>query len=172
MILEKIKNVNNCAISLDYHKSGYDRGHLLPAGDMTFNKTAMSETFFMTNISPQEPSFNRGKWRELEEKIREWTKIYDTLFIATAGVLRNEIKDEIGEGVKIPNYYYKVILLYKNNIKKGIAFKMENKKLDKSLDNYSTTIREIEDITGIDFFYKLPILIQDSLERQNNYESW
>ena len=41
----------------DYKNSGYDRGHLCPAGDMTFNEQAMSETFYLSNMSPQEPAF-------------------------------------------------------------------------------------------------------------------
>ena len=50
----------------DYKYSGYDRGHLAPAGDMKSSNTGMSESFFMSNISPQTPSFNRGGWKKLE----------------------------------------------------------------------------------------------------------
>ena len=46
----------------DYKGSGYDRGHLTPAADMSFSEQAMSETFYMSNMSPQEPQFNRGIW--------------------------------------------------------------------------------------------------------------
>jgi len=52
----------------DYYKSGYDRGHLCPAGDMKFSKVAMSESFFMSNMSPQHPSLNRGRWKQLKVK--------------------------------------------------------------------------------------------------------
>ena len=54
----------------DYTKSGYDRGHLCPAGDMTLSVEAMSETFFMSNMSPQVPGFNRGIWKSVEDQVR------------------------------------------------------------------------------------------------------
>jgi endonuclease G len=53
----------------DYRRSDYDRGHLCPAGDMTINSEAMSETFYLSNMSPQAPSFNRGIWQQLEAKV-------------------------------------------------------------------------------------------------------
>ena len=58
------------AILADYKGSGYDRGHLAPAGDMAWSKKAMSESFFLTNMSPQVPGVHRGMWRILEEQIR------------------------------------------------------------------------------------------------------
>ena len=66
---EKIST--NSATLSDYKGSGYDRGHLAPAGDMSFNYTAMSESFYMSNMSPQHPSFNRGIWKMLESLVRE-----------------------------------------------------------------------------------------------------
>ena len=66
----------------DYKGSGYDRGHLVPAGDMSFSSTAMSESFLMSNMSPQYPSFNRGVWKKLESLVRKWgtTK---SIYVAT-----------------------------------------------------------------------------------------
>src|SRR5699024_5936330 len=58
----------------DYRYSGYDRGHLIPAGDGRWSQAAMSATFLLSNMSPQDPSFNRGDWRTLESKVREWAK--------------------------------------------------------------------------------------------------
>jgi endonuclease G len=56
----------------DYRKSGYDRGHLAPAGSMKADAENMSESFFMSNMSPQYPSFNRGVWKRLEGEVRYW----------------------------------------------------------------------------------------------------
>ena len=63
----------------DYRGSGYDRGHLAPAGDMKWNATAMSESFLMSNMSPQTPSFNRGIWRSLESRVRVWAIEKDSI---------------------------------------------------------------------------------------------
>ena len=60
----------------DYTKSGYDRGHMAPAADMKWNKQAMEESFYMSNICPQNPNLNRGDWNDLEEKSRQMAKKY------------------------------------------------------------------------------------------------
>jgi len=66
-------SISTCSASLnDYENSGYDRGHLCPVAEMKQNKIAMSETFFLSNMSPQPPSFNSGLWSMLEAKVREW----------------------------------------------------------------------------------------------------
>lgn len=58
----------------DYHRSGYDRGHQAPAADMRSTTTTMKESFLLTNMTPQLPELNRGAWRILEEKARQWAR--------------------------------------------------------------------------------------------------
>ena len=108
----------------DYKGSGYDRGHLAPAGDMKYSKESMIESFFMSNMSPQNPSFNRGIWRKLEEAIRRWGK-KNEIYIATAGVLNMKSLGSIGRNkVTIPSKYYKV--LYSPEKNSMIGFLLPN----------------------------------------------
>jgi endonuclease G len=72
----------------DYTNSGFDRGHLAPAGDMKWSETAMDESFLMSNISPQKPAFNRGIWKKLEEKIRSWAIENDSIIVVTGLFLK------------------------------------------------------------------------------------
>jgi endonuclease G len=156
----------------DYRKSGYDRGHLAPAADMKFDEIAMKECFYMSNMSPQSPSFNRGIWRILEEKIRNWAIQFDTLYIVTGGVLKS-IETKIGYNkVSVPNYYYKIILKYNYKEQKAIAFIMPNQKGEQPIFNYAVTIDKIEEMTGIDFFPELPDKIEKKLESQLNIDFW
>ncbi|GAH82191.1 unnamed protein product, partial [marine sediment metagenome] len=71
----------------DYKGSGYDRGHLAPAGDMKWSTTAMSESFYMSNMSPQNPGFNRGIWKKLEGQVRTWATDNEEIYIVTGPVL-------------------------------------------------------------------------------------
>lgn len=151
------------ARSKDYTKSGYDRGHLCPAADMRLSKEAMSETFLMWNISPQEPSFNRGCWSDLESLVRSYIKSEaDTLFIVTGPVF-TENKGIIGDNVTVPGLFYKVIY---HPEKGGIGFLLPNQKTDAPLPAWQVSISFIEEVSGIDFFPQLPRQYQTEMESQ------
>jgi len=93
----------------DYKNSGYDKGHLCPAADMAFDSQAMSETFYLSNMSPQYPSFNRGIWKKLEELVRKWAIQEDSLYVVTGPIFINN-KGSIGpDKVTVPGFYYKVL---------------------------------------------------------------
>jgi endonuclease G len=126
------KQVNQGSASLaDYKKSGFDRGHLVPAADMSFNTTAMKESFLMSNMAPQRASFNRGIWKQLESKVRNWTITYDSL-VVISGCLTNEIDTTIGiNTVAVPASFYKII--YDVNTMNAIAFVIPNIKAEKNL---------------------------------------
>lgn len=74
----------------DYRHSGYDndRGHLIPAGDARWSQAAMSATFLFSNVSPQDPNFNRGDWRILESKVRDWAKDNRSVYVVTGPALQ------------------------------------------------------------------------------------
>ncbi len=140
----------------DYTGTGYDRGHLAPAGDMAFSTEAMSESFYMTNISPQIKNFNGGIWRELEELTRDWAREFDRLYVVTGPVLAQNIREKIGENnVSVPDEFYKVILDISSPDIKGIGFIMPNEISNKKVQDYAVTIDKVEEATGIDFFYQL-----------------
>ena len=156
----------------DYKGSGYDRGHLAPAADMRWSSTAMSESFFMSNMSPQVPSFNRGIWKKLEAKVRKWALDNESIYVVTGGVLRGSLNKIGDNGVSVPKFYYKVILDNKEPDIKGIGFVIPNEKGNKLLYEYSISIDEVEKITGIDFFYLLPDIIEHKIEKELDINKW
>ncbi|MCM1321415.1 MAG: DNA/RNA non-specific endonuclease [Bacteroides sp.] len=97
-----------------YAKTGYDRGHLVPAADMRGNSTSMNESFLMSNISPQLPRFNRGIWRKTEDAGRQWADFFGCVYIVTGPLLENppESYETIGKDkrISIPEYFYKIFL--------------------------------------------------------------
>ncbi|MBN2807055.1 MAG: DNA/RNA non-specific endonuclease [Prolixibacteraceae bacterium] len=109
----------------DYVSTGYDRGHLCPAASMVINQEAMDETFFMSNMSPQHPSLNRGRWKSLETKEREWAARLDTLYIATGAIYTDSL-GVIGQNeVTVPRAYYKILWDGEQHL---IGFIMPNEK--------------------------------------------
>jgi len=140
----------------DYANSGYNRGHLVPAGDMAFDTVAMRGSFYMSNITPQHRAFNNGIWKELEENIRDWTYKSETLYIITGPVLTNPITTiGIENRVTVPSAFYKVIMDYSSPEKKGIAFIIPNELSVRRLEEYMCTIDDVERATGLDFFNEM-----------------
>lgn len=140
----------------DYRGSGFDRGHLAPAADMKWSEQAMDESFLLSNISPQYPSFNRGIWKQLEEKVRQWAIEKDSLYVITGPVL-DPISGVIGENeVGIPCYYFKVLVDLSPPEYGMIAFLLPNDGSSKELTDYALTVDSLEIVTGYDFFARAP----------------
>ena len=166
--------VNTGSASLfDYKGSGYDRGHLCPAADMKFSNKAMSESFYMSNMSPQRPGFNRGIWKHLESQVRKWADDNDEIYVVTGPVLKGGNFTTIGSNeVAVPDKYYKVILDYKEPELKAIAFVLPHQKISGNLQGFAVTVDKAEEITGINFFPALPDNIEESLESSLDINKW
>ena len=164
------KSISTNSASLDDYKStGYDRGHLAPAQDFSFSTSAMSESFYMSNISPQHPSFNYGIWKDLEDLVRKWG-VNSTLYVVSGPVFGSCISTIGSNNVCIPESYYKVI--YDPSGKKMIAFVIPNEKGTKSLKEYVCTTDSLETITNIDFFPILDDKLERKLESERHTLKW
>ena len=140
---------------------------------MAWSKEAMKESFYMSNISPQYYSFNRGAWKKLETLVRGWAIEYESLYIVTSGVLEEGLP-QIGveNSVSIPNKFYKVVLDYRGPDFKAIGFIMPNKKISNPLEEYVCTIDHVETVTGINFFHQLEDKIENHLESNLDLSLW
>ncbi|MFH6770016.1 DNA/RNA non-specific endonuclease [Gaetbulibacter aquiaggeris] len=156
----------------NYKNSGYDRGHLCPAGDRNYSKAVYKETFLTSNISPQEHEFNAGIWNTLEQKVRYWAVKYEGVFVVTGGVLEKDLKTIGEEHVAVPNQFYKIILDNNKGKMKMLAFLMPNKNSDKALYEFVVSVDDIEVLTGIDFFPELGDSLESQLEASSSYKNW
>ena len=156
----------------DYAGSGYDRGHLAPAGDMTWSPDVMQESFFYSNMSPQVPAFNRGIWKKLETLVRSWAAEAGALEIATGPILVENLPVIGPNGVSVPTHYYKVVLDYQLPGIRAAAFVLPNAPSSLSLDHFMVPIDSVEKWTGIDFFPLLPEQEEDLLERMTDRRAW
>jgi endonuclease G len=148
----------------DYAKSGYDRGHLAPAADMRWSVKTMEESFYYSNMSPQLPAFNRGIWKKLEEKVRDWAVNLDSVLIVTGPILTPNLPSIGANKVSIPAYYFKAIVDFKGPKSKGIAFVMPNQGSKLPLMEFAISINELEKLTNIDFFYQIEDKLESTLE--------
>ncbi len=159
----------------DYRRSGYDRGHLAPAADFKFSAEAMSETFYLSNMSPQIHDYNAGIWLTAEKAARKNAYESGDLYIVTGPIFHTDPPaSTIGDSkVGVPDAFYKVFLVYNDNEKKGIGLIIPHEKGKfKNLSYYAMSIDDVEKETGIDFFYNLPDNDENKIEASFNVADW
>ncbi len=154
-----------------YDGFGYDRGHLAPSADFKWSKTALSESYFYSNMSPQLADFNREGWAKLEGMLRSY--VYENeiqLFILTGPVLTDKLSPVFRSinKVSVPEYFYKIAFDKENN--RAIGFLVPHKELEYPIEYYAVSIDSIETFIGIDFFANLNDSLELIIEKQTNYK--
>ncbi len=162
------------ATKADYSGSGYERGHLAPAEDFEWSREAMDDCFYLSNISPQIGSFNRGVWVRLENKVRSWALENDEIFIVTGPVLTDGSYEnlQLGSRVAIPKRFFKVVLDLKEPETKAIGFILKHEQSGDALGTFAFSIDEVERVTGLDFFHLLLDETEESLESSHDLSLW
>jgi len=156
----------------DYRRSGYDRGHLAPAADMAFSRQTMADSFFMSNMSPQKPAFNRGIWKDLEALVRYFAITERKIVVVTGPILPKKKTVTIGTNqVTVPTHYYKIIFDL-TPPRKMIGFILPNEGSDEPLATFAVTVDAVEKATGLDFFSRVPKEEQERLERTISTKAW
>lgn len=157
----------------DYNRSGYDRGHMCPAGDNKWDKEAMRECFLMTNICPQLHSLNSGDWNSLEIQCRDWARQYGEIYIVCGPIFSKKSNKKIGRPrrVTVPVGFFKVILCMKGS-PKAIGFVFKNMPGHHARNEYVNTVDDVERIVNMDFFPALPDRIENRVEAKANLDDW
>ena len=182
-----------------YSGSGFDRGHICASADRQYSTTANRQTYYYTNMQPQNHMFNAGPrlangdqdwsrkspWLQLEENVRKWgrSKGCDTLYIVKGGTIEDDMllknsrypQGKIGGQLPIPKYFFVALLMKYNNNYQAIGFWLEHDSLDHSgdeLSEYAKSIDELEALTGIDFFCNLPDDTENQVEKSYAPIKW
>ena len=154
-------------VTKDYSHSGYDRGHMAPAADMKWSKKAMMESFYMSNICPQDHNLNTSDWSELENKSRQWARRYGKVYIVCGPIYNGKRNEYIGDHrVKVPDAFFKVVLINEKKKQCAMGFYFENEAGERKLQEYLVPVDRLEQLTGMDFFSALPDNLEDRLEAE------
>ncbi|MBP5511423.1 MAG: DNA/RNA non-specific endonuclease [Kiritimatiellae bacterium] len=160
----------------DYARSGYDRGHMAPnlaiAG--RYGKTAQEETFLLSNICPQRPGLNQGPWYEMEYRLSEvWPFRYGEVWIVV-GTVKGEAKRTLKGGIDVPSAFYQIALAKGGDGKLRTQAVLMPQTVSRHAYARSrlVSVRELEALTGLDFFPALPPETQEALEAETPSRLW
>lgn len=158
-----------------YDGFGFDRGHLAPSADFRWSSTALSESYYYSNMTPQRPEFNRESWAELEGLLRTIVDQEKKTFYILTGPVLNEnlpVIDRSVNKLRIPELHYKIIVDLSQESPRGMAFLMHNKKSTGRLSEYVVSIDSIETLTGIDFFPAINETLEKQIESRSDFNAW
>jgi endonuclease G, mitochondrial len=143
-------------------KRSFDRGHMAPAANMKFSEEATTESFYMSNMAPQQGlNLNRHIWADLEAVVRRWACDRRDLYVFTGPIYDEQEPDTLGPAeVAVPTAFFKIA--FEPRQKRAIAFILPNEAVPKKrrkpeevLGDYLKRVHEVEERTGIRFFQKL-----------------
>ena len=175
-----------------YWNTGYDHGHIFPSADRAYgyNQQANTQTFYLTNMQPQNGLFNKEIWAKMEMRARGWNNktFRDTLYVVKGGTIdkKEHILRTIGSGrnrIPVPKYFFMAILCKNKEAGNGgykalgfwIAQDEPKSQWDETLQKYVRNIDELEKHTDIDFFCNLPDNIENAVEsipREYIIQAW
>lgn len=157
----------------DYSHSGYDRGHMAPAGDFNGDKKAKKETFYMTNICPQNHKLNGDSWNTLEKQCRDWAYQEGGIYSVVGPIYTSENPKTIGtHKVAVPDKFFRCILSLKKGKEKAVGFIYDNNSTRQRISRAACSVDEVEQLTGYDFFTALPDKLEKKLEANYNLKDW
>jgi endonuclease G len=156
----------------DYKKSGWDKGHMAPAADMRWSKQAMKESFYFSNICPQNHNLNAGVWKDLEEQVRSLAKQKGKIYVVCGPIMSKQPETIGNNKVAIPIAFFKVLLQNDKGEWHAIAFMYANQSGRKPMSTYAMSVEEMQTITNIDFFPALPDEIEQKIENEVDFTKW
>lgn len=162
---------HNAVRPRDYSGTGFDKGHLAPAADMTYSTPSMNNSFLMTNISPQYPGCNRGIWKRLETQVRKWALKEKEIRIITGPVFSGSTQVAGKAKIPVPVAFYKVIFDL-TPPRKMIGFIVPNRSSKRRVSSFAVSVDEVEKITGYDFFSELDDKVENRLEKSYSFQNW
>jgi endonuclease G len=153
------------AYDSDFRNSGFSRGHMVPAGDLTWNEEALRDSFLLSNAIPQNLSLNAGKWRMLEGAVRKLAASSDALIVLTGPIFSGTVERIGMNDVAVPSAVFKIVLAIRGGELEMFAVILPNgPNPSRPLSEFATSVEEVQRRTGLDFFQRIPALLQHELE--------
>ena len=157
----------------DYSGSGWDKGHMIPRADLKWSAKAYSESFYFSNICPQNHDFNAGAWLTTENMARRIARKYGSVYVVCGPLVLDNSFGTIGEHkVVVPDAFFKAFLICDQGDYSAIGIIMNNVSDNQRLKDCSMSVDELEAKCGLNLFAGLNPTIQDTIEARIDWSKW
>ncbi len=151
----------------DYSRSGFDKGHMAPRADMRWSCQALEESYYFTNICPQDHEMNSQAWRKIEELTRRLAKRYGSVFIVCGPIFGGDNPRKIG-GVFVPNAFFKALAVSTADGYRTVGFLVDNNPQSFSPRHYAVSVDSVEAVVGRNLFP----LVDEEAEAVFDWKNW
>jgi len=154
----------------DYEEPVFDQGHLAPSESLDDTIAMNSQTFLMSNMTPQRPRFNRNGWRGLENRERKWASARGEVFVYIGPIYEGQV-EFIGDRVPVPSHFFKVV--YDPEENEAIAFLIPHQDfLTAELNDFLVSVDEVEQRSGLNLLSALPNATENAVESTVQPAQW
>lgn len=153
----------------DYSHSGWDKGHMAPRADMKWSHKALEESYYFTNICPQDHEMNSQAWRKIEELTRRLARRYGSVLVVCGPIYDSVERKHIGPNcVHVPDRFYKALAVRVGEEWQTVAFLVDNNRQSRSPRTYAVTVDSVEVILQRNLFPQL----EERAEMEYNWNTW
>lgn len=153
----------------DYSNSGWDKGHMAPRADMKWNYRALEESYYFTNICPQDHEMNSQAWRKIEELTRRMARRFGSVLVVCGPIYDSAERRHIGPAcVHVPDRFFKALAFESGGQWYAVGFLVENNRQSRSPRTYAVPVDSVEAVIGRNLF---PRLAED-VEASYNWSNW
>ena len=153
----------------DYSNTGWDKGHMAPRADMKWSAQALEESYYFTNICPQNHEMNSQSWRKIEELTRRLAKRYGSISIVCGPIFDDHRFGTIGRsGLQVPDRFFKALAIRTKEGYRTVGFIVENTPQDYSPKHYAVSVDSVESIIGRNLFPK----VDEAAEQSFDWNDW
>lgn len=162
------------AMREDYSYSGWDKGHMAPSADMKWSQSAMYESFYLTNICPQNHDLNGRDWHDLENRVRSWALKYGRVWVVCGPIVNEKQYGTIGDrNVMVPDALFKAVLRQDgDSTYQAIAFIFKNDSSRQPLKDVMISVDVLEAIIDYDLFPNLDDNTEVVVESMACWDNW
>lgn len=151
----------------DYSRSGWDKGHMAPRADMRWSLKALEESYYFTNVCPQDHEMNSQAWRKIEELTRRLAKHYGQVYVV-CGPLYNEHRHGAIGAVSVPDAFFKALAVSTEYGIHTVGFIVDNTPQSFSPKHYAMSVDSVEAVIGRNLFPK----VDEAAEKDFDWKIW
>ena len=157
----------------DYSNSGWDKGHMAPRADMKWSEESLAESYYFTNVCPQNHEMNAYDWCSIEKLARRMATEHGSVYVVCGPVFTTHEYGTIGGNqVNVPDAFFKALLMKVDGTYQSIAFLVPNRPDRHPIHEYACTVNDIESLLGINLFYNLDDSVEEDIESTADMQTW